>query len=77
MNDALEPRFDVEVALDLDGPDGNVFVVIGAVKSAIRRSGGTEDDVRDYRAAVMAGDYENALKVTRETVRLVDLGGAR
>jgi hypothetical protein len=41
---------------------------MNAVEDAMRRAKIAPSEFEDYRQAAMAGDYENLLRVTRETV---------
>lgn len=54
--------------LDYTNIDGNAFSVMGAVAKAIRKSGGTEADVKEYQDAAMSGDYNNLLRVSMEYI---------
>lgn len=48
------------IVIDLTGPDGNVFALIGYAKRFARQLD-LEGDV--IRKEMMSGDYENALQV--------------
>ena len=48
----------------LTGNDGNAFAVMGAVTSALRRSGYTNEEVHEYQSQAMSGDYNNLLAVS-------------
>ena len=49
-----------EVVIDLDGPDGNVFALMGILGDVFKRSG---IDPSPQIAAMQSGDYLNAIKV--------------
>ena len=52
---------DVQVQLDLDGPGGNIFAVMGRVTSALHRAG-HDDRVQEFTADITsADDYHEAL----------------
>ena len=53
----IEQEFDV---IDLTGPDGNAFVLLGKAKSYARRLG---LDGSEIQAEMMEGDYEHLLEV--------------
>ena len=53
----IEQEFDV---IDLTGPDGNAFVLLGKAKSYARRLG---LDGSEIQAEMMNGDYEHLLEV--------------
>ena len=48
----------------LTGNDGNAFAVMGAVTSALRRAGYTNEEVHEYQSQAMSGDYNNLLAVS-------------
>lgn len=51
-----------KVVIDLTGPEGNAFYLMGIVRSTFRRSGASE--LGDSIVKEMtSGDYENLLKV--------------
>jgi hypothetical protein len=61
------PKFDTEpVTLDLSGPDGNAFVILGCAQSALHEAGAAPADIEGYLAEAAAGDYDNLLNVTRQ-----------
>jgi hypothetical protein len=62
-----EPKFP-EVVVQLTGEDGNAFVIIGAVRKAMRLAGVSDEDVEAYTNAAMEGDYNQLLRVTMQTV---------
>ena len=53
----IEQEFDV---IDLTGPDGNAFVLLGRVKGLARQLG---LDGSEIQAEMMNGDYEHLLEV--------------
>jgi hypothetical protein len=62
------PKYDVEV--QLSGNDGNAFAVMGAVKSALKKAGASKDELDQYLADSMSGDYDNLLRVAMEWVEV-------
>jgi hypothetical protein len=50
--------------LDLRGPDGNAYVIMGAAVTLLRRAGYSEDELKQYKSEAMSGDYRNLLEVT-------------
>ena len=69
-NEKKEPITDETVVVELRGPSGNAFCVMGAVVKALRRNGHREM-IADYRRKATSGDYENLLKVSGEYVNIV------
>ena len=63
------PRYETEVIVDLVGPDGNAFAILGMVRSALREAGATSSEIEAYRAEATSGDYANLLAVSGEWVR--------
>lgn len=51
-----------KIVIDLNGPDGNAFVLIGIVLDTFRRAGAPEMG-RDIVEEMKKGDYENLLQV--------------
>jgi hypothetical protein len=50
--------------IDIDGPDGNAFALMGIGANYLKRYlGYTKDEIDDFRNEMMAGDYENLLLV--------------
>ena len=48
------------IEIDLTGPDGNAFVLIGTAGNLAKQLG---LDSKAIRTEMMAGDYENLIKV--------------
>ena len=48
------------IEIDLTGPDGNAFVLIGTAGNLAKQLG---LDSKTIRTEMMAGDYENLIKV--------------
>ena len=59
---------DEKVKVKLVGCDGNAFMIMGKVTRAMRVAGVSREDIEAYRTKAMAGDYNNLLRVTMETV---------
>ena len=69
-NETKKPVTDETVIVEMRGPSGNAFCVMGAVAKALR-SAGRGDLVEEYLRKATSGDYENLLKVSGEYVNLV------
>ena len=52
----------------LIGEDGNAFAILGKVTKAMKRAGYSQDEVKEYQAKAMSGDYDHLLAVTMEYV---------
>lgn len=50
--------------IDIDGPDGNAFTLMGIGANYLKRNlGYTKEEINDFYAEMMASDYENLLLV--------------
>lgn len=53
----------------LSGTDGNAFAVLGKVSTALRRHGHmTSDEIEEFMADAMSGDYDHLLRVCMDYV---------
>ncbi len=52
-----------EIIIDLTGPSGNAFALIGHARSFAKQLGYSKDDTDTLIRDMMAGDYENLLQV--------------
>jgi len=65
------PMFpEVEIEIDLTGPDGNAFYILGAVNQALRSAGATKEQTTDFNNDATSSDYENLLEVVARWVNL-------
>lgn len=62
------PKYNVEV--QLSGNDGNAWAVMGAVKSALKKAGASKEELDQYLADSMSGDYDNLLRVATDWVEV-------
>lgn len=69
-NGKKEPIIDETVIVEMRGPSGNAYCVMGAVADALRRNG-KGDLVSEYRQRATSGDYENLLAVSEEYVNIM------
>ena len=53
----------IEVGINLTGPDGNAFVIIGRVRKALKLAGIPSSEVEEFTTEATAGDYEDLLRV--------------
>jgi hypothetical protein len=47
--------------MDISGPDGNAFAIMGRVQAALKKAGATKEELAQYSMDSMSGDYENLL----------------
>lgn len=65
-----EPQFP-SVVINISGPDGNAFMIIGKIKRVFREAGLSNEEFRKAREDMMSGDYEHLLEVARRYVTIV------
>jgi len=51
-----------EIVIDLTGPDGNAFVLLGTARDLARKIGYSKEESDALQARMTSGDYENLLK---------------
>ena len=73
------PKYYVDVEIDLQGPQGNAFSVMGAVSSALKQISRAmkinDDSIEEYQAKATRGNYEHLLKVSAQYVHIKDTSG--
>lgn len=52
-----------EIIIDLTGPDGNAFALIGLAQNLAKQLGYQPDKRGELTTEMMSGDYENLLQV--------------
>ena len=63
------PKFP-HVRVKLADMDGNSFTILARVIGAMKEAGIDQAEINAYRERAMAGDYDNLLKVSMETVNV-------
>lgn len=71
----IEPKYDVELELNLAGPQGNAFSVMGSVASYLKQLEVPKKEIEKWRKEAMSGDYEHLLRTCAGMVRLIDISG--
>ena len=67
-----EPKFPfIEVEVELTGPSGNAFSILGRVQHAMKRAGIPKDVRDEYFEKATQGSYESLLEETERWVKLV------
>lgn len=70
----LERKAPARIVIDLAGPDGNAWVLIGYARNFSKQLGKSNDEIRAITEEMMSGDYENLLQVfDREFGSFADL----
>lgn len=49
------------ISVKLVGEDGNAFAILGKVRLALKRNDVPQDQIDEYLAESMSGDYDNLL----------------
>jgi len=63
------PKYDhVRVRINLAGPDGNAFAILGRVKKALLQGGVSREVADAFITKATAGDYRHLLKTVAEWV---------
>jgi hypothetical protein len=56
------PKYpNITITMDLDGPDGNAFAIMGRVQSALKKAGATKEEITQHSMDSMSGDYDNLI----------------
>jgi hypothetical protein len=58
------------VTVKLTGNDGNAFSIMAQVSKALRKAGATAEEVEEYMAESMSGDYNNLLRTAMRWVNV-------
>jgi hypothetical protein len=68
-------RYDVDpdvkypsVLVPMTGEDGNALFIIGRVAMALKRAGVSPDEIVEFRAEAMSGDYDNVIQTVMRWV---------
>lgn len=56
------------IEVQLSGEDGNAFMIIGRVRSAMRRADVPSGEIDDFTRQASSGDYDNVLRTCMEWV---------
>jgi hypothetical protein len=57
------------ITVKLVGEDGNAFVILGKVSSALKRNGHA-DLAKEFQKEAMSGDYDHLLQTAMEYVEI-------
>ena len=60
----MTPKYG-NIQVRLVGEDGNAFAIMSRVTSALRKGGVSEDEVQQYIAESMSGDYDALLRTAQ------------
>ena len=59
-----------EIEVQLVGRDGNAYSIMGAVISALRKNGVSDEECKLFREEATSGDYDNLLRTCMEWVEV-------
>ena len=59
-----------EINVKLTGNNGNAFVILGLVSSAMSRGGAAKDDIDAFKREAMCGDYDSLLRTCMKYVNI-------
>jgi len=52
-----------EIVIDLTGPEGNAFVLLGYAQRFAKRLGYDREEIDELMGKMQSGDYENLIQV--------------
>lgn len=61
-----KPSRPSKIIVDLTGPDGNAFVLIGIAAKIGKQLGLSSSEIEDIKKKMMSGDYENLVNTLEE-----------
>lgn len=59
----LERTISDKRRIDLAGPQGNAYVLLGIAENTSKKIGNTEEETKAILDSMMSSDYENLIKV--------------
>lgn len=62
----MKKKITKKVELDLEGLDGNAFMLIGAWRKQARREGWTAEEIEAVTKEAQSGDYDHLLQTLME-----------
>jgi len=63
------PKYpEVRVEIDLSGPQGNAFYILGIVKKKMAQNGVSVAELAEFHKQATSGDYDNLLEVVHSWV---------
>ena len=65
----MKPLFS-SISIDITGPQGNAYVIMGIVSDCLRQAGYTDFEVNNVLHDMMSKDYEHLLDVASKYVTI-------
>jgi hypothetical protein len=73
MPNTTTPKYpNIIITMDLEGEDGNAFVIMGHVSKRLKMAGATKEEISQYTMDCMSGDYDNLIAVQSKWVSFND-----
>lgn len=73
MPNATTPKYpNIIITMELEGEDGNAFVIMGHVSKRLKMAGATPEEISQYTMDCMSGDYDNLIAVQSKWVSFND-----
>jgi hypothetical protein len=73
MPNTITPKYpNIIITMDLEGEDGNAFVIMGHVSKRLKMAGATKEEISQYTMDSMSGDYDNLIAVQSKWVSFND-----
>lgn len=64
-----DPRYpDIVVSVNLEGPEGNAFSILGCIQRELKHKGVEKDERDEFINSATSGDYDHLLQVCSEWV---------
>ena len=64
----MTTKFDIDV--ELTGVNVNSFAIMGTVARALRKNGATPEQIKEFQAEAMSGDYDHLLQTCMKWVNV-------
>lgn len=67
-----EPMFP-SVAIDVSGPDGNAYAIMGVISHVLRTVGYSKNEIDDVLKDMMSSNYEHLIEVASKYVTIENM----
>ena len=58
------------VELNIDGPDGNAFVIIATITNCLEQAGWSKNEIKAVQADLTKSDYDHLCYVAKRFIKL-------
>lgn len=73
MEDTLPKYPDISLVINLEGPDGNAFAILGCLRREFKRNSVPKEEWDLFYAEATSSSYENLLETCRRWVNFVTI----